>query len=119
MSQTKFIPHGDRLDNYLAQNPMSRKALTPRQERQLALMDRRQDNKVKAAVAAALPTPSRGVTLPELGAVDDHSRMMLDFGYALQTQGKHIYAGTVPYQTKVRRRNTNKRARAARRAGRR
>lgn len=59
------------------------------------------------------------VTLPELGAIDDHSKMMIQFGYALQNTGKHIYAGTVPYPTKVRRRTANKRARAARRAGRR
>lgn len=59
------------------------------------------------------------VTLPELGAIDDHSKMMIRFGYLLQEKGKHIYAGTVPYATKVRRRVANKRARAARRAGRR
>jgi hypothetical protein len=117
VSNAKPMLHHDRIDNYLRQNGISRN-LTIAQERQLDRGDRR-ERRDHSRENYLPPASSGPVTLPDLGAIDPHSRMMIDFGYALQETGKHIYCGTVPYATKVRRRTANKRARAARRAGRR
>lgn len=96
-------------------------ALTSRQLRQVSRIERKSSFRgINTPILLDEAASYRGpVSLPDLGATDPHSRMMIHFGYALQDKGKRIYAGTVSTATRAHRRATNKAARLARRAHRR
>jgi hypothetical protein len=106
----------DRLGNYERQN--GDRPLTKRQLAQAERVRIRGFNKLDREISTATAKPE-GVTLPELGLSDQHSRDLLEMGWALHRTGKHVYGGTVTGKVIAARRAGNKRARVARRAGRR
>lgn len=109
----------DRLASYERQN--AGRPLTKPQLKQSERMRIRGFHKLETEIERTVnPSPTAGpITLPRLGMSDQHSRDLLEMGWALHRTGKHVYGGTVTGKTIAARRATSKRARVARRAARR